>query len=64
MANYHFMDCCFDYKKSRINEECNLMGCKGKHYFQEYFREDHIKKSSTVIALRESSSRNIDNVCR
>ena len=31
MANYHFMDCRFDYKKSRINEECNLMGCKGKH---------------------------------
>ena len=51
MANYHFMDCCFDYKKSRIIEECNLISCKGKHYFQEYFHEDHIKKSTCCYGL-------------
>ena len=33
------MECCFDYQKTRIIEECNLMGCEGKHHFQEYFIE-------------------------
>ena len=33
------MECCFDYQKTRITEECNLMGCEGKHHFQEYFIE-------------------------
>ena len=51
MANYHFMDCCFDYKKSRIIKECNLISCKGKRYFQEHFHEDHIKKSTCCYCL-------------
>ena len=51
MANYRFMDRCFDYKKSCIIEECNLMGCKVKHCFQEYFCEDHIKKSTRCYCL-------------
>ena len=39
MANYYFMECCLEHQKTRIIEECNLMGCEGKHHFQEHFIE-------------------------
>ena len=37
-SNYYFMECCFEHQKTHIIEECDLMGCEGKH-FQEYFIE-------------------------
>ena len=38
-SNYYVMECCFEHQKTRIIEECDLMGCEGKHHFQEYFIE-------------------------
>ena len=38
-SNYYFMECCFEHQKTHIIEECDLMGCEGKHHFQEYFIE-------------------------
>ena len=39
MSHYYFMECYFDYEKTRIIEEFNLMRCERKHHFQEYFVE-------------------------
>ena len=38
-SSYYVMECCFEHQKTRIIEECDLMGCERKHHFQEYFIE-------------------------
>ena len=52
-SNYYFMECCFEHQKTRIIEECNLMGCEGKHHFQEYFigKKDDRKKLARFYCL-------------
>ena len=53
MANYYFMECCFEHEKTRIIEECNVMGCERKHHFQEYFieKKDDRKKLTRFCCL-------------
>ena len=46
-SNYYFMECFFEYQKTRIIEECDLMGCEGKHHFQEYFIEKKYDRKKT-----------------
>ena len=52
-SNYYFMECIFEYQKTRIIEECDLMGCEGKHHFQEYFieKKDDRKKLACFYCL-------------
>ena len=52
MANYYFMECCLEHQKTRIIKECNLMGCEGKHHFQEHFieKKDDRKKLAHFYA--------------
>ena len=49
-SNYYFMECYFEHQKSHIIEECDLMGCEGKHHFQKYFikKKDDRKKLAHV----------------
>ena len=59
MAHYCFMECCFEFQKTRIIEECNLMGCERKHHFQEYFveKEDDRKKLARFYCLDRKQQR-------
>ena len=47
------MESCFEHQKTRIIEECDLMGCEGKNHFQEYFieKKDDRKKFSRFYCL-------------
>ena len=50
-SNYYVMECCFEHQKTRIIEECDLMGCEGKHHFQEYFIEKKYDRKKTFSQL-------------